>query len=102
MPNLSCSVTCCGHNDDKLCTLNSIDVSGGGSSDNTCCQSFTRDHRTKNMSGNASYKTNIYCQAMDCKYNDECTCVADTIDISTCCQDSSCEDTRCKTFVKRS
>lgn len=101
MPNLSCSVTCCGHNDNKMCTLNSIDVSGGGTSENTCCNNFTREQSFKNSSTCGSKKTHIYCQAMDCKYNDECTCVADNIDISTCCSDSSCEDTRCSTFVKR-
>ena len=35
MPKLSCTVTKCGHNEDKLCSLNSIEIAGGEKKDNT-------------------------------------------------------------------
>ena len=101
MPNLTCTVTKCGHNENKLCALNSIDVSGGGEKDNTCCNNFTHDQSMKNHATNATSSTHIYCQAKDCKYNDENVCMADSIEVSPCCSDNSCEDTRCSTFVKQ-
>lgn len=100
MPNLTCTVTKCGHNEDKMCTLNSIDVSGGGSKENTCCNNFTHSESFKNASNSASPATHIYCQAKDCKYNDECVCMAEKIDI-TPANNGSCEDSKCNTYMKR-
>lgn len=101
MPNLSCTVTKCGHNEDKLCVLNSIDVSGGGEKDNTCCNNFTHEQSFKNHACSPTKETHIYCQAKDCKYNDECVCMAEKIEVSPCSSDCQCEDTRCSTFTKR-
>ena len=103
MPKLTCTVTKCGHNEDKLCSLNSIEISGGESKENTCCNNFTHEHYATNSSHSASPTTHIFCQAKDCVYNDDCICVAESIDVKNCTSDDecSCKDTKCNTFKKK-
>ena len=101
MPNLSCSVSNCSHNDNCLCNLNSIDVSGGGSKANTCCNNFTESQGFSNCSCSGSPETNIACQAKDCTHNNNCSCDADRVDVCSCGQSCNCHDTECTSFVKK-
>ena len=44
----------------------------------------------------------MYGQAKDCVYNDDCICVAESIDVSDCSgEDCTCQDTKCNTFKKK-
>ena len=101
MPNLSCGVCTCGHNDDCMCNLSSIDVSGGASKDNTCCNNFTTSTTASNCACHAAPETHVYCQAKDCVHNNDCTCRADSIDICSCGSECTCHDTKCNSFQQR-
>ena len=103
MPKLSCTVTKCGHNEDKLCSLNSIEVAGGEKKDNTCCINFTHEHYVSNSSHSATPITHTFCQAKDCIYNNDNICMAESIEIKSCGagEDCTCKDTKCNTFKKR-
>lgn len=101
MPNLSCSVYKCNYNDDRLCRLNMIDVSGGERIENTCCSSFSESSGATNCSGSAIPETSISCKAHDCTYNEDCKCHAETVEVCTCRSGSSSHDSECSTFSKR-
>ena len=100
MPNLSCSVTNCKHNDNNLCALDSIKISGGNRKEGTCCESFVEANGATNHAHDASVPTHVYCLAKDCVFNSECDCVADSIDICRCTSKCQCHDTECHSFTK--
>lgn len=100
MPSLSCTVYNCRHNDSKLCNLNTIDVSGGATRENTCCSSFIESSGTSNCSGSGFPETNISCKAHDCTYNENCSCHADNVDVCSCGSACDCHDTECNTYTK--
>lgn len=101
MPNLSCSVYNCTHNDSKLCNRHTIGVSGGATKENTCCSSFIESSGTSNCSGSGSPETNIACKAHDCTYNEDCSCHADHVDVCSCGSACNCYETECHTYSKR-
>ncbi len=109
MPRLGCSVGECSYNSSGYCALNSIDVSGGGSKDTTCCSSFVAKNNgamnsIENEYQNVTAYSDISCEAQDCIHNDNCECNADSIDICHCgssCNCDSSRDTECSTFYKR-
>jgi hypothetical protein len=37
---------------------------------------------------------------MDCNYNDDCSCTANSVDICSCGKACHCHDTACSTFEK--
>lgn len=104
MTNLGCTVKTCTHNQNKLCCLKEIEVSGKGAlnSDMTCCSSF---HEGKGTASNALHSdperaTGIRCDVENCTYNQHHVCTADTVDITgaTAC---NCGQTKCSTFKQR-
>lgn len=100
MPNLSCSVTRCKHNNNNLCMLNSIKISGGDTKEGTRCDSYAESDGATNYTGEADVRTHVYCLAKDCDYNNDCDCVADGIDICTCSSGDGCKETECHSFTK--
>ena len=104
MNNLGCTVKTCVHNEDKLCCLKEIEVSGKGAlnSDMTCCSSFAKEkgavanvlHETPNR------KTGIKCDVENCTYNSHHLCTAENVDISGS-KASTCGQTECSTFRQR-
>ena len=101
MPNLSCTVTQCKHNNGNLCMLDSIRISGGNSKEGTCCDSFVEAGNATNHSGDAQARTHVYCTATDCTFNDDCDCKADGIDICRCTSNCSCHETECHSFTAK-
>lgn len=104
MANLGCTAKNCVHNDQKLCCLKEIEVSGKGAlnSDMTCCSSFCGQ---KGAVSNALHKeperaTGIKCDVENCSYNHHHYCTADTVDI-TGAHACNCGQTECSTFRPR-
>lgn len=104
MTNLKCSVENCVHNSKHLCEMNSIDVKGRSAeeAEGTCCSTFRDDNGStaRNSIQNARLETNVDCSAEACKYNENCFCVAESIDICGCGASKS-EKTECATFSCR-
>lgn len=100
MPNLGCSVEECEHNQNCLCSLNSIQVGGqqANTSKETCCESFAENSGGfKNAVSNAEPQTSIGCNATNCTYNESKSCCAECVEVngaSAC----NCDDTVCQTF----
>ena len=101
MPKLCCAAYNCSHNENSLCNLNSIDVSGGVTPEDTCCNSFSTSSSASNCAGCACAETNIGCEAHDCKHNEGCSCHAENVDICKCGSGNSCDNTECSSFAKR-
>ena len=104
MTNLGCTVKTCVHNEDKLCCLKEIEVSGKGAlnSDMTCCSSFANE---KGAVSNALHesperKTDIKCDVENCTYNHHHCCTADAVDISGA-KAVNTGQTECSTFKQR-
>lgn len=103
MPELKCTVQTCVHNKQFLCNLDKIQVGGNQAKTprETCCDSFQErksDTYTSDVTEQASALTNIDCEAVECKYNENCNCHAGKISVegSNACQ---CESTECATFA---
>ncbi len=104
MTNLECTVKTCTHNENKLCCLREIEVSGKGAlnSDMTCCSSFLENKgNAKNaFSGEPELATGIKCDVENCTYNDHHVCTAKAVDIVGC-NACNCGQTECATFKQR-
>lgn len=95
MSNLGCSVRSCGNNCSGLCSLSSIDVSGGSakSSSETSCSSYRPASGASNSvnEASASPATNISCKACNCKHNDNYRCSADSVTIDNYGDNAGCQ-----------
>ena len=104
MTNLGCDVKTCVHNENKLCCLKEIEVSGKGAlnSDMTCCSSFVKEKGAlaNALRGNAEPVTGIKCDVENCSFNHHHYCTADSVDI-TGAKASTCGQTECATFKQR-
>lgn len=111
MPELKCTVQTCVHNRNSSCGLDKIQVGGNGAAraEETCCDSFQeKSSAASHMAavegsytgygaGVASACSCVACQAVQCKYNDQCQCTAGKISVegSGACQSSQ---TECASF----
>lgn len=101
MPELKCDVQTCMHNKNSYCDLNTIQVGGNFAkvADETCCDSFEerKSGTYSNAAKDASPMSKVECKAVDCKYNDNCTCHAEKINVAgnKACH---CGETECATF----
>lgn len=104
MTNLGCNVCTCVHNENKLCCLKEIEVSGKGAlnSDMTCCGSFVKEAggAANALHGEPQRKTDIKCDVENCAYNSHHFCTADSVDI-TGGQAVNTGQTECSTFKQR-
>ena len=94
MTRLKCSVKNCMYNEDHLCAKNDIMVGGQDASkpNETRCDSFRE--RTDSMSnsvGSAKPETSVGCHAQNCRFNEDCKCIAGS---NACC----CSETECASF----
>ncbi|MBO5459580.1 MAG: DUF1540 domain-containing protein [Lachnospira sp.] len=100
MTDLGCNVTCCCHNEEQRCCLNSIEVKGDTACkcDDTCCGSFYEDKSgAKNATESPNVNLSIICQATNCIYNHSEKCNAEHVDISGIRATTS-DETVCATF----
>lgn len=101
MPNLVCSAQSCVYNNAMYCSKGDIKVGGEQAKvcQDTCCESFRErtSESAKNSMGSPSARADIKCQAEHCRYNDNCVCHAEQVDIAGAgaCR---CEQTECTTF----
>lgn len=103
MPELKCGVVTCVHNKQNYCELDSIEVLGNSAqtSEQTSCGSFVerKGEQYSNSAKEASPKSDVVCQACECKYNDSRKCYAGKISVMG--SDASRKDeTVCATFKK--
>ena len=88
MSDLGCSVHSCSYNCTGLCSLPSIDVSGGGakSSSETSCSSYRQSNGATNSvtEAFASPTTKISCKASNCRHNENYKCKAEDVSIENC------------------
>lgn len=101
MPELKCTVQTCVHNNQYLCSLDSIKVGGENAKDpqETCCDSFQerKDGSYMNTMKAASDCASVDCKASQCMYNEDCRCNAGKISVEGgSAKDSS--GTECATF----
>ncbi len=103
MPALVCSAQNCLYNNAMYCSKGDIKVGGEHAKvcQDTRCESFherRHDHAVSSM-GTPSAQIDVKCEAVHCKYNEDCLCHANHIDISgaAACR---CEETECVTFDK--
>ena len=105
MTKLTCNVTNCINNEDRMCCRPNIKVDGAQAHDKqgTCCHSF--GHRSdcviSGMTANSACEdTQIRCSAQDCAYNSNSVCSADRIcvegDGACDCNQTCCGTFRCK------
>lgn len=97
MPKLKCGVSNCGNHAEGCCCLGKIDVSGGATSENTCCNNFIEQSGATNASLTPNEALNVSCSANDCTHNKNSECCADSIDVAgagAC----NCSDTQCSSF----
>ncbi|MBE5961650.1 MAG: DUF1540 domain-containing protein [Lachnospiraceae bacterium] len=101
MTNLRCSVNTCAHYVDNLCSLNSVKIEGprADEPDGTCCDSFreAKDSTSNCSCKDARLETSVGCSAENCKFNEDCKCHADSIDICGCGAKQT-ESTLCGSF----
>lgn len=100
MPDLACSVSNCAYYDNRLCSLNSVDVSGGDCKEGTCCSSFVEAKYATNCTKCGTKETSVACKATDCTHNENCSCHAQSIDVGAKGNACSCHDTQCNSFCK--
>ena len=102
MTRLDCSVTSCSYNENRMCKRDNITVGGHAAikPSETACESFSpRGTNTMtNLDGKGpSPETNIACNAVTCRYNDNKKCTAEHIQIAGIKAMASGE-TECGTF----
>lgn len=102
MARLGCGVTNCIYNQAHCCCKGDIMV---GTRDafretETCCESFAdrREDFYANVVECPQERIHVDCEAVKCRYNENCKCMAEQISI---CGDNahSCGDTLCATFT---
>lgn len=101
MPALVCSAQNCIYNNAMYCSRGDIKIGGETATESreTLCESFQerkRDNARSSM-GTPSMETDIKCEACHCRYNQECVCHADHVDISGVAA-RRCGETECVTF----
>ena len=101
MTVLDCNVVNCSYNEDNCCKRKDIHVDGtqAKTPSETCCASYA--HRgcgcAKNATGEVSKNTDVFCEAVGCKFNESKKCVAKHIGIAGGHADSS-RETECGSF----
>ncbi|SHH91297.1 protein of unknown function [Clostridium collagenovorans DSM 3089] len=103
MPQLSCCVDSCTHNKENCCCKNTIKVGGKKAEkpSSTCCESFhEQDGSFTNSIETPNAALDVKCDATNCIHNCNCSCAADSIDVSgvSAC---SCDQTQCSSFQER-
>ncbi len=105
MAKIRCEAKGCSFNSDGGCRLDTIRIEGENAEtcDETLCDSYTdrTEHGFVNCTPSecACNNCEVECEAQECKYNSDCTCTADRIDVggeNACCS----SETECKTFKK--
>ena len=87
MIKINCNVENCSHNKSGVCYSNRVNIEGNGAKDNnsTCCASFLDKRHystlTNNTNSNGSCDC-LVCDVVNCKYNDNKLCTADSISVS--------------------
>ena len=93
---LNCSADNCVYNNSGTCYAGKIIVSGvdASSSVGTCCAMFSSGNNSlTNLSSNCfTTSKDIDCKAKRCYYNEEGTCVAESVHINH-------ENAQCDTFI---
>ncbi len=101
MPALVCSAQNCVYNNAMYCSKGDIKIGGEDATvcQDTRCESFEERRRenVRSSVGSPSIEIDIKCEACNCKYNDECICHADHVDISGAAAHRS-RETECVTF----
>lgn len=104
MPGLICSAQSCVYNNAMYCSRGDIQVGGENAKvcQDTCCESFQKRkcEQTLCSVGISSTHASIKCEAENCRYNENCACHADHVDIAGAAA-GSCEETECVTFEDR-
>lgn len=104
MPGLVCSAQSCVYNNAMYCSRGDIQVGGAQAKvcQDTCCESFRErtGENARNSMGSPSMTAEIRCAAEHCRYNKQCVCHAEHVDIAgaAACR---CEETECVTFEDR-
>jgi hypothetical protein len=103
MPEITCSAVKCTFNNEGYCVREyiRIDVDDCDSENCcTCCDSFSEDeHASDNAYLNSiGDDSGVECFATNCIYNENCECVADSINVegndADCCTDTFCDTYR--------
>lgn len=102
MTDLACKVkNCIFHSSDNYCERDNIKVGGCSATDckSTCCTNYERGTRDKffNSCGCGTAKTEISCEAVNCRFNKENRCVSKHIDVKPV-KDTGFGDTECASF----
>lgn len=105
MPELKCGVITCVHNVKNYCELDSIEVLGDSATvaEQTSCGSFVerKGEQYGNSTQDVEARSEILCQAKECKYNQERKCYAGKISVMGT-DATRVEQTECATFKKES
>lgn len=103
MPELKCGVVTCVHNVKNYCELDAIEVVGktAETAQQTSCGSFVerKGEQYGNSMKDVEARSEIRCQAQECKYNEECKCHAGKISVMGT-DATRVEQTECATFKK--
>lgn len=105
MNDLACGVKTCVYNERNECKKNSIKVDGSmaKNSSSTYCSSFSSDKKDKvSSSCNCEPKreTDILCDVVNCRYNDDKKCSAKHVDV-TGSHAAISSETECATFISK-
>lgn len=102
MTHLDCNVISCAYNGDCSCKRGDVHVVGeeATSASGTCCDSFVcrGSGSASNSFGTPKKETQVFCDALECRFNRRNFCTADHIGISG----NHAEDrrsTECASFV---
>lgn len=94
---LDCSACKCVYNSSGVCYAGKITISGlhSSKSSNTHCATFSQEENLTNLSSNYFTTSNdIACEATNCYYNNQYTCIADSVHIND-------KNANCDTFISR-
>lgn len=101
MPALVCSAKNCMYNNAMYCSRGDIQVGGEEATacQDTLCESFEerKGDSLKSSVGTPSVHSEIRCEAGHCRYNQNCRCHAEHVDISGASA-HCCDETECVTF----
>ena len=101
MTKLECCVESCVYNQDSCCKKDSIQVMGDTAhfASETSCGSFSqrKEMNASSSAGCPCVNTEVKCEAVKCKYNNDQVCSANHIDITGRHADSL-KETECATF----
>ena len=105
MTELGCGVKTCIYNESNLCCRQEIKVNGSSAhnSSATFCDSFKeqKSDKVNNAScGEPEKATDIICEAVNCRYNENMKCAAKHVDVTGRNARVS-DETECATFINR-